>query len=365
MTEELITPWDLDGTLGEFYVPPYIVEMAHQVLLYYEMRVIQMEVITTKADKGGLIWKIETDHGPRSLKLLHRRPARSLFSLGAQEYLVQEKQARVPPIIKTKQGENYVKMGGKLWFVAEWIQPLTPVSKDLPGAKDLCYALGEFHNLSKGYEPPKGAELATRLYRWPKSYEKVVKKMEWFRSIAKAYNEMPASPTILAVTDIFEEQARNAFSRLEQSKYFELIKRGNQEWGLVHQDYGWSNGQMGKDGMWIIDLDGVAFDLPIRDLRKLITGTMDDMGSWDPIWMHEMVRAYHEANPIEDDLFEILLIDMALPNEFYKNVKEMVYEPSIFLDGELDALCKRIVEADKTKWGALEELNRSWKGDRN
>ena len=36
-------------------------------------------------------------------------------------------------------------------------------------------------------------------------------------------------------------------------------------------------GPMGKwveHGMWIIDLDGVAYDLPIRDLRKLISGTM-------------------------------------------------------------------------------------------
>lgn len=361
MSEELITPWDLDDTLGEFYVPPYIEEMAQSVISHYDMSVSHMEVITTKADKGGLIWKIETNRGPLSLKLLHRRPRRSLFSLGAQEYLVKEKNARVPPIVKTKSGENFVEMGGKLWFVAEWIEPLTPVSKDLEGAKTLCYALGEFHQLSKGYTPPKGAENPSRLYRWPSSYEKVVKKMDWFRNIAKAYDEMPASQTILSITDIFEEQARQASERLKQSAYYELVARGNTEWGLVHQDYGWSNGQMGPNGMWIIDLDGVAYDLPIRDLRKLITGTVDDMGVWDVNWMKQMIEAYHEANPIEDALYDILLIDMALPNEFYKNVKEMVYEPSIFMDAQLDALCKRIVETDKTKWGALEELQQ-WKG---
>jgi CotS family spore coat protein len=91
---------------------------------------------------------------------------------------------------------------------------------------------------------------------------------------------------------------------------------------ITHQDYGWSNGQVGPGGgIWIIDLDGVAFDLPIRDLRKLITSTMDDMGSWDLTWMRGMIDAYNQANPIEPDLMQVLLIDMALPNEFYKHVK--------------------------------------------
>ncbi len=360
--EQIITPWDLDGTLGDFYVPAYIEEMAQKVLSYYEMNVTQMEVITTKADKGGLIWKIETDKGPMSLKILHRRPTRSLFSLGAQEYLVVEKKAKVPPIIKTKTGENFVEMGGKLWFVAEWIEPLEQVGKDLEGAKLLCSAIGDFHRLSKGYTPPKGSENASRLYRWPKTYKKIVKKMDWFRDISKAYPEMQASSIILSVVDMFEEQAKKAVQLLENSSYYELAARGNKEWGLVHQDYGWSNGQQGADGMWIIDLDGVAYDLPVRDLRKLISGTMDDLGTWDYTWAKEMIQAYHETNPIEDDLFDILMIDMSLPNLFYKNVKEMLYEPTIFMDSELDALVNRIVEIDKTKWAVIEQLKEEWKG---
>ncbi|MET3504572.1 CotS family spore coat protein [Halalkalibacter oceani] len=356
MPEEQIIPWDVDETLGELYVPSYIEELAQEVIGHYDMSVSNMEVITTKADKGGLIWKIDTNHGPRSLKILHRRPRRSLFSLGAQDYLVHEKNARVPAIIQTTTGENHVNKGGKLWFVAEWIEPLTPVSKDLEGAKALCHALGEFHHLSKGYLPPKGAEKPSRLHRWPRSYEKVIKKMGWFKNIATAYDEMPASKTILSMIDKFEEQSQQALQQLNNSAYSTLIERNDHEWGLVHQDYGWSNGQMGPDGMWIIDLDGVAYDLPIRDLRKLITGTVDDMGVWDLTWITGMIEAYHEANPIESELYEILLIDMALPNEFYKNVKEMVYEPTLFLDQELEALCTRIYETEQSKWAALEEL---------
>ncbi|MGO4889375.1 CotS family spore coat protein [Anaerobacillus sp. MEB173] len=361
--QRLITPWDFDdGTVDEFFVPEYIVEMGQEVLKEYDLKVNSMEVITTKGDKGGLIWKIETNQGPKSFKLLHRRPTRSMFSLGAQEYLVVEKKAKVPPIIKTKAGEKWVEAGGKLWFVAEWIEPLEPVGKDLEGAKDLCRAIGEFHRLSKGYQPPEGAEKASRLYRWPKTYKKIANKIDWFKDIAHAYKEMPASSTILDVADMFKEQAEKAYVALEQSAYHELVSRGNKAWGLVHQDYGWSNGQKGPDGMWIIDLDGVAYDLPIRDLQKLITGTMDDLGGWDLHWTHEMIKAYDEANPIDNEMFTILINDLSLPNLFYKNVKEIVFEPTVFMDEELNTLIHRIADNDQSKWPVIEELQKQWKG---
>ncbi|KAA9021764.1 CotS family spore coat protein [Niallia endozanthoxylica] len=364
MEEVLIEPWEVDETIHEeFYVPDYITNIGIKVLEHYDLSVKSMVVITTKADKGGAIWKLETSSGPKSLKLLHRRPTRSLFSLGAQEYLVDVQKANVPPIVKTKDGQNYVEAGGKLWFVAEWIEPLFPVTKDLEGAKHLCRALGEFHKLSKGYVPPEHAELATRLYKWPKSYEKVVNKMDWFRTIANAYSDLPASQHLLNVVDIFEQQAINSLERLKQSGYDNLVQSGNESWGLVHQDYGWSNGQMGADGMWIIDLDGVAYDLPIRDLRKLISGTMADLLIWDTTWVREMIKAYHEANPISPELYEVLLIDLSLPTEFYKNIKEVVYDPELFLnDPQTVALIQTIVDTDQSKWPVLDEIKDDWKG---
>ncbi|AWO73613.1 MULTISPECIES: CotS family spore coat protein [Geobacillus] len=362
MKDIVIEPWLVDETTHEFFIPEYIIQLAEEVLKNYDLSVQNMQIVTTKPDKGGAIWKLETKSGPKSLKLLHRRPTRSLFSLGAQEYLVEVRKARVPPIVKTKDEKSYVEAGGKLWFVAEWIEPLTPVTKDLEGARKLCYALGEFHRLSKGYVPPKQAEMASRLHKWPKNYEKMITKMSWFRNIAKYYPEMPASPPLLEVVDRFEEQARKGMERFLQSSYVEFVKQGTAHWGLVHQDYGWSNGQMGADGMWIIDLDGVAFDLPIRDLRKLISGTMADLYKWDATWVREMILAYHEANPITPELYELLMIDLAMPNEFYKNMKEVVYEPEIFLNEQTAQLIQTIVETDQSKWPVLAEIENDWKG---
>ena len=362
MFEKTIEPWDLDEREHEFYVPEFIEEMAEKVLSFYNFTVYNIQIVTTKSDKGGAIWKIETSQGPKSLKLLHRRPTRSLFSLGAQEYLVEVQKARVPAIIKTKDGSLFVEAGGKLWFVAEWIEDMSPVSKDLEGAKHLCYALGEFHRLSKGYKPPKNAEIASRLHKWPRNYKKTIEKIDWLRNLAKAYQEMPASPLLLSVIDYFEQQAIKSYEQITKSSYLQLVSKGNEYWGLVHQDYGWSNGQMGKNGMWIIDLDGVAYDLPIRDLRKLISGTMADNLEWDTTWIREMILAYHKANPISAEVYELLMIDLSLPNEFYKNLKEATYEPELFLNNQAAKLIQTIVDTDQTKWPVLKELKHDWIG---
>ncbi|MFC4022445.1 CotS family spore coat protein [Oceanobacillus longus] len=362
MADQLIKPWAEEIASDSLYVPAYIEDMTQEVLKFYEFSVHHMAVMATKDKQGGAIWKIDTDQGPFSLKLLHRRPAHSKFSLGAQEYLVKVQKANVPAIIQTVEGENYVEMGGKIWFVAKWIETLQPVSEDLEGTKMLCYALGEFHRRSHGYVPPADAEHVSRLHRWPRTYERIEKKLGWFRDIATAYSDMPASATILSAIDMFENQAREARIQLANSPYHKILAMGTQEAGLAHQDYGWGNSQFADDRMWIIDLDGVSFDITIRDLRKLIIDRMYYLEKWDINWIREMIQAYEQANPITDESYEMLLIDLSLPNLFYKNIKDIVYSPTIFMTEKLDQELQLIIELDKQKWPVLEELAKDRKG---
>ncbi|WP_152391862.1 CotS family spore coat protein [Paenibacillus guangzhouensis] len=364
MDQYQVVPWDhhvdviSTGTVLEQYVPPELEELAYQVMMNYDMYVSSMVLITSKPDKGGAIWRIDTDKGPRSLKVLHRLPQRSLFSVGAQQYLV-EKGARVPALIPTKNNELYIEAGGKLWIVTDWIDTLQQASKiDLEGASALCLGLGEFHHHTKGYTSPPGAAKSSRLTGWTKYYQKIIAKIGWFRDIAQAYPDAAGSGPLLQVVDEFERQAKDALERLNQSSYAKMIAMGDAYWGLAHQDYGWSNGQMGPEGIWVIDLDGVAYDLPFRDLRKLMTSTMDDMGTWDITWIRSMIAAYHQGNPLTREMFEILSIDMAFPNEFYKHIKEVVFDTVNFLNVDLEPILQRVLATENTKWQVLEEL---WK----
>lgn len=368
MDEYIVVPWDhlgIDPETGapietgivlEQYVPPELEALAYKVMEQYDMTVSDMRLITSKPDKGGAIWRIETNKGPRSIKVLHRTPQRSLFSVGAQQHLVQQG-ARVPALIPTIDESLYVEAGGKLWIVTDWIDTLIPASKiDLEGAVALCQGLGEFHQWSKDYIPPHGAAKSSRLYGWPKSYQKIIAKIGWFRHIADAYPETAGSSPLLRMVDEFERQAIEMLDRLNTSAYPDMVMMGETYWGLAHQDYGWSNGQMGPGGIWVIDLDGVAYDLPFRDLRKLITSTMTDMGTWDITWIRGMIEGYNRGNPLTQEMFDILWIDMAFPSEFYKHVKEMVYNPIAFMEVELPAILQLVEMTEINKWQVLQEL---------
>jgi CotS family spore coat protein len=360
MKEYIIQPW---GTAEQDFedVPAELTELAKQVTKKYDMKVNNMIMITSKPDKGGAIWQIDTKKGMRSLKVLHRTPERSLFSVGAQEYIVNQG-ARVPKLILSKSGENCVEAGGKLWIVTDWID-LTPADQTtIDGFAQLCYGLGEFHHHSKGYFPPFGSKFSSRLHNYPKQYQKVATKIGWFRELARAYPETSASRPLLKLVDKYEQQAIKALERLNTTAYYDLISKGEQYWGLAHQDYGFSNGQIGPKGVWIIDLDGVSFDLPIRDLRKLVTSSMEDKGTWDVNWMNGMIEAYNRANPISPQLFDVFLTDMMLPNEFYKHVKEIIFNPEMSMNSEeILTLLSNIESQDATKWTALTQLGKDWR----
>ena len=368
MDEYVVVPWDhlgVDPETGapietgivlEQYVPPELEALAYKVMEQYDMTVSDMRLITSKPDKGGAIWRIETNMGPRSIKVLHRTPQRSLFSVGAQQHLVQQG-ARVPALIPTRDEALFVEAGGKMWIVTDWIDTLIPASKiDLEGAAALCQGLGEFHQWSKDYIPPHGAAKSSRLFGWPKSYQKMIAKIGWFRHIAEAYPETAGSSPLLQMVDEFERQGIEMLEKLNNSAYPAMVMMGETYWGLAHQDYGWSNGQMGPGGIWVIDLDGVAYDLPFRDLRKLITSTMTDMGTWDITWIRGMIEAYNRGNPLTQEMFDILWIDMAFPGEFYKHVKEIVFDPVNFMELELPAILQLVEATEMNKWQVLQEL---------
>lgn len=340
-------------------VPPELEKTAKGVLAQYKIEAKVMMVVATKPEKGGAIWYVKAKKGSYSLKVLHRTPERSLFSIAAQDYLVKKK-ARVPALVPDKNGRLYVEKNGKLWIVCQWIDSLHQASKDLKGAQAICYGLGEFHRLSRGYIPPAEAEYSSRLTRWPDYYERIITKLGWVKSLAQAYRDTPAGPALLSAVELFLPQAQEGLNRLRQSPYAALTARGDRYWGLAHQDYGWGNAQLGPGGVWVIDLDGVAFDLPIRDLRKLITSTMKDEEEWNLPLIKAMISAYHKANPIEPGLYEVFLIDLAMPNEFYQFIKPVFYEPVVFLNKETKKELEKMVRREKGKQAALRALS-EWK----
>ena len=83
---------------------------------------------------------------------------------------------------------------------------------------------------------------------------------------------------------------------------------------------------------------------------------MDDMGKWDVTWISGMIDAYHQANPLDQETYEILLNDLAFPNEFYKGINEILFDPIGFISNDLEGIIQHLILLEKTKVIALNDL---------
>jgi len=112
-----------------------------------------------------------------------------------------------------------------------------------------------------------------------------------------------------------------AIQYLEDSGYSALSSPGSSAIVLCHQDYGKGNALLTPAGVWVLDLDGVTFELAARDLRKIILKTMENQGNWQEEAMREIVSWYEKINPLTEEEKKMVYIDTLFPHSFFGTVK--------------------------------------------
>jgi spore coat protein I len=310
-----------------------LVKLAEYIIGSWDVQVDRIEVI--QGGQMALVWKIHTSNGPVCLKRIHRPEKKALFSINAQNYLA-EKGARVPGIIRNKQNDLFTKQGPFLFVLYDWIEGgVFDLAVD-PDLEVVMKGLAEFHLWSEGYHPPEGIPVFKKLGRWPNHYIKRCQQMESWKIIAQNTPDNPFSQLYLQEIDYFIEQGRQTLDRLMKSKYVPWIEEQSANPTLCHQDYGAGNTVLGNDGkIWVIDLDTVSYDLPIRDLRKMIIPLLDTTGVWDEARFQLMMNAYESVNPLTSEQKEVMYIDMLFPYEMYDIAREKFVRKTDMLPEEL------------------------------
>ncbi|MGY3837533.1 CotS family spore coat protein [Bacillus atrophaeus] len=327
-----------------------LTSLAENVLQGWDLQAEKIEVI--QGNQMALVWKIHTNSGAVCLKRIHRPEKKALFSIFAQDYLA-KKGMKVPAILEAKNGNLYTKHGAFLFVVYDWIEgrpfELT-VKKDL---EFIMKGLAEFHTASVGYQPPNGVPVFTKLGRWPNHYIKRCKQMETWKLMAQAEKDDPFSQLYLQEIDHFIQDGTGVLDRLLQSSYVSWTEQLKHQPNLCHQDYGTGNTLLGEnDQIWVIDLDTVSFDLPIRDLRKMIIPLLDTTGVWDEKTFYVMLNAYETAAPLTDEQKRVMFIDMLFPYELFDVIREKYVRKSALPREELESA----FEYERVKAAALHPL---------
>lgn len=308
---------DIPGNQSPELTPELIEKLTllgKEIMKQWDLEVTDIEVI--QGAQMALVWKITTPDGLVCLKRINRPEKKALFSIYAQNALA-EKGARVPSILITKDRQLYAKHGPFLFVVYDWIEG-RPFDLNVP--EDVAWmmkGLAEYHLNSIGFRPPEGVPETSKLGQWPKHYTKRCMQMESWKLIAKQHPDDPFSKKYLETIDEFIVSGWNTLNDLENSYYEEWVEESKREPLLCHQDYGTGNTILVDDEVWVIDLDTTAYDLPIRDLRKIIIPQMSDRLNWQEEMFELMLSSYEKVNPLTNPQKRVMYIDILFPYELY------------------------------------------------
>ena len=250
-------------------------QLATTVLKEYDIKADEISIIQSANVKT--VWKIKSNNNLFCLKRLKHTYDKALFSVNAQNY-IKNSGGNVPGIIKDKNNNLIVKINDELFVLYEWLYGRDLAFNNIKDFEEAITGLAKFHMFSKGYVPPSDSKISTKLGKWPNQYASMRKKIISWKSIAEEKQEISIYKTFLKYCDDISNLSDKALEFLESSSYKELTSEKSSSIVLCHQDYGKGNALLTKEGVYVIDLDGVTFDLPCRDLRKIIGKTSENRG---------------------------------------------------------------------------------------
>lgn len=327
-----------------------MVELGKQILKNWELTIHEIEVI--QWGQITLVWKIKSDQGLICLKKLNRPEKNALFSIRAQEYL-NKNGIRVPGIFPNKNNELYTMLGSSLFVAYDWIEGTHLTLTQAGELELLLKELATFHKASVGYQPPEGVPVVSKLGKWPEHYIKRCQHLESWKYLAKMKPEDPFSQTYLEEIDYFIQKGRDLHQKLLSSEYLTWVEKTKKAPNLCHPDYGTGNTLLGYDGhFWLIDLDTICFDLPIRDVRKMFESVIKSDSPWNDEVFYTILSAYESVIPLTRGQKKVLFIDILFPQELYSIAqKKYLFKETISNDELLTA-----IEFEKLKEKKLSHL---------
>lgn len=294
-------------TIKNFEKEPLI-----KVLKSYPLEVKKIQVISYKGKKG--VWVIHTNQGEKILKKSPSSRERLSFIVAATKYLISNG-VFIPAIIPTRWGTDFVEISGSCFVLSEAVKGHSPSYESAKGLKAIMKTLGQFHKASRGFQSPLHSKEREHLGLLQASYEKQLNELKHFKDVAKKKNNS-FSKLFLQKVDHFIEQGNEALSIIKGKPYTQWVGKILKQKNLCHQDFAAGNLIQTKKGVAVIDMDSLTYDLPSRDLRKILNKVMKKKG-WKKKRTINMLADYHSVHPLSIDEYKVLYAELLFPNLFY------------------------------------------------
>ncbi len=295
-------------------------KLALEVLKRYGLVPESMTVIQSGDIKT--VWKVKANGRFLCLKRLRQTIDKARFSVNAQIH-IKNSGGLVPGIILDTEKQPIVQYSDQLFVLYEWING-TDLNFGSPSdLKRAVQGLARFHTASRGYRPVGDSRVSTKLGKWPEQYASMKNKLAVWKENALVSLSQPSYAAYAKYSDSMISLAGQAIDRLSRSRYGQLTAEASGSIVLCHQDYGKGNAISAGSDIFVLDLDGVTFDLPARDLRKIIGKIAENKGRWEADSIRDILGWYSEVNPQNEDEKEALYTDLLFPHWYYGLVKNL------------------------------------------
>ncbi|MGE5472620.1 MAG: CotS family spore coat protein [Ignavibacteriales bacterium] len=314
-----------------------IMDLAKNVLLQYCIIPENIAVIQNNGLKT--LWKFSAGDQILCLKRLKHSLDKAVFSVNAQIHIYNNG-GKVPSVILNTSGEPITEYKEQLFVLYQWIEGR---DLDFNNPSDLAYAMkgiAEFHLASKGYLPPADARISSKLGKWPNQYEDMRNRMIEWEETAKTKSTYPVYKTYLKWIGPMIEIANSAIERLNKSSYDILTSIEPEKSPLCHQDYGKGNALLVGEELYVLDLDGVTYDLPIRDLRKVIGKQAENYNQWNPEKIHFILKNYQRVDELDNKELELLIIDLLYPHWFFGTIKNLFQKNKSLKNSDIESIAR-------------------------
>ena len=294
--------------------------LGSKVLLEYSIKPQNLKTLQSKGLKT--LWKLTYKNTPLCLKRLNQSYEEALFSVNAQIYILNNG-GIVPKVYPNAKGNFITEYNGQLFVLYSWVNGR---DMNLHNPKDLNLALqslSKFHADSIGYDPPINSKTSSKLGNWPKQYESMKNRMKKIKEICIQSPNNASYSTYVNHIDPIIEICNETINLINSSPYSDLCSINQRDSCLCHQDFGTGNVMLSEGKGIVIDLDSVTYDLPARDLRKIIGKRMMQFNDYSINNIEAILKLYETNSILSPGHREVLKIDLMFPHWFFGLIKSI------------------------------------------
>lgn len=306
------------------------------------------------------IYKLDISNKEFCLKVIKYEFGHFFFILSAIKHLQENGFHKIPEIIKTQEGMDYIELEGNYAYLTPWVNARHCNYDNPLDIKKAALKLAELHIKSRGFNVTKEMKPRIGWLKWIETYKTRKNEILDFKHrISKKEKPSKFDEMYLEIMDDELKRADRAIENLINSSYVENMKKEIKDRSFCHHDYAYHNVLIDNDNQVnIIDFDYCILDTHLHDLSSLLIRRMK-YGKWDLKNVVEILDIYSSINEVYNDDIPIMAAFMEFPQDYWQRGIQYYWEQKPWGEEFFIKKLEKYIEDREQKQELIEQFRKT------